>query len=126
MAEERDPQLSRQYRSLEPLEPPVELDRKILDAARAPLVTPARRHRWYYGLAAAAVLVFAVALTLHMERERPDSEAGAPLRLERELRGQIKPVSPSESQPEPKPAPVPPSFAPDPQAVTPSSPAPGH
>src|SRR5258706_7659821 len=107
MADERDPdskrslrdqKVSRRYRELEPLEPPAELDRRILDAAHAaaaphaPLVTPAGRHRWYYGLAAAAVLVFAVALTLHMERERPDPEAGATLRLERELRGQIKPA----------------------------------
>src|SRR4051812_21196924 len=96
MADERDPQLSRQYRDLEPLEPPPELDGKILDAA---LVTPAGRHRWYYGLAAAAVLVFAVALTLHIERERPDPEAAAPgaeLRLDRELRGQITPAPPTE------------------------------
>src|SRR3954469_13720432 len=106
MADERDPKLSRHYRELEPLEPPPELDRKILDAARAPLVAPAGRHRWYYGLAAAAVLVFPVPLSLHTEREGRDPEAGAPLRLERELRGQIKPVPPSESQPEPKPAPV--------------------
>src|SRR5580765_6182239 len=111
MADERDPKLSRQYRSLEPLEPPAELDRKILDAARAaesphaPLVTPAGRHRWYYGLAAAAVLVFAVALTLHIERERPDPEAGGAaaepppqLRLERELRGVIKRAPDAESQ----------------------------
>src|SRR5258708_22950963 len=102
MTDERDPKLSQRYRELEAMEPSSELDRKILDAARtaesphAPLVTPAGRHRWYYGLAAAAVLVFAVALTLHMERERPDPEAGASapqLRLERELRGQIKPAA---------------------------------
>jgi hypothetical protein len=114
MADERDPKFSRHYRELEPLEPPPELDRKILDAARAPLVTPAWRHRWYYGLAAAAVLVFAVALTLHIERERPDQEgaiASAPLRLDRELRGQIK-AAPTEPKEEAKP---PVAFAPDPQ-----------
>jgi hypothetical protein len=124
MADERDPKLSRHYRELEPLEPPPELDRKILGAARAaeaphaPLVAPGGRHRWYYGLAAAAVLMFAVALTLHMERERPDPEAvpGTPLRLERELRGQI---TPAPREPESKPAakPAAPSFAPDPRAV---------
>src|SRR6059058_2297328 len=113
MADERDPQLSRQYRSLEPLESPAELDRKILDAARAPLVTPAGRHRWYYGLAAAAVLVFAMALTLHVERDRPDPEAGPPLRMDRELRGQIKQAPKADTAPraEPERAPV---FAPDP------------
>src|SRR5260221_9812710 len=129
MADERDPKLSRRYRELEPLEPSAELDRRILDAAHAaaaphaPLVTPAGRHRWYYGLAAAAVLVFAVALTLHMERERPDPEAAAPgaaLRLDRELRGQIKPApqpaAPSEPKPAAKPEAAPPvAFTPDPQ-----------
>src|SRR5437868_9441008 len=115
MTEERDPELSRHYRELEPLEPPPELDRKILDAA---LVRSEGRHRWYYGLAAAAVLVFAVALTLHMERERPDPEAGPPLRLERELRGEIKPVPPPESKPSAKPE-TPPrvAFAPDPRST---------
>src|SRR5205814_9036997 len=128
MADERDPKLSQHYRSLEPLEPPAALDQKILASARdaadsphAPLVAPAGRHRWYYGLAAAAVLVFAVALTLHMERERPDPEAAAPgaaLRLERELRGQIKPAAPPESKPAAKPeAPPPVAFAPDPRST---------
>jgi len=125
MAEEHDPKLSEHYRSLEPLEPPPELDRTILAAARdasdkphAPLVVPAGRHRWYYSLAAAAVLVFAVALTLHIERERPDPEgnvastAPAPqLRLERELRGVIKRAPEPESQPAAKPE----AFAPEPQ-----------
>src|SRR5439155_714567 len=78
-------------------------------------------HRWYYGLAAAAVLVFAVALTVHMERERPDPEAAAPgaaLRLERELRGQIKPAAPPESKPAAKPEATPPvAFAPDPRST---------
>src|SRR5260221_11512749 len=100
MADERDPKLTQHYRELEAIGPPAELDRKILDAARAaasphaPLVAPAGRHRWYYGLAAAAVLVFAVALTLHMEGERPDPEAaapGAPRRVARGPRGPSKP-----------------------------------
>ena len=83
MADERDPKLSQHYRDLEPLEPPAELDRRILAAARerqaahAPLVAPAGRHRWYYSLAAAAVLVLAVAITLHVERDRPDPETTA-------------------------------------------------
>ena len=131
MAEEQDPKLSRHYRSLEPLEPPRELDQAIVAAARraadtphAPLVTPAGRHRWYYGLAAAAVLMFAVGLTLHIERERPDAEAGAEpppqLRLERELRGVIKQAPDSESKPAAKPAPPAapaeaPAFTPDPK-----------
>src|SRR5256885_17126202 len=85
----RDQKVSQRYRELEPLEPPPELDRKILDAA---LVAPARRHRWYYGLAAAAVLVFAVAPPLHMEPERPDPEAGPPLRLRRDAPGETKPA----------------------------------
>src|SRR5260221_7373728 len=60
MADERDPKLTQHYRELEAIEPSAELDRKILDAARAaasahaPLVAPAGRHRWDYGLAAAA------------------------------------------------------------------------
>src|SRR5213075_86683 len=133
MADERDPKLTQHYRELEAIEPPAELDRKILDAAHAaaaphaPLVTPAGRHRWYYGLAAAAVLVFAVTLTVHMERERPDPEAlapGAALRLERELRGQIKPAAPPESQPAAKPEAAPPvAFAPDPRSTRESGPA---
>ena len=126
MADERDPKLTKHYRELEPLEPPPELDQKILAAAReaadsshAPLVAPAGRHRWYYSLAAAAVLVLAVAITLHIDRDRSDLEttpaAKAPdLRPERELRGQIKPA--------PAPAPAAgraPAFTPDPQASAP-------
>src|SRR3954463_10130928 len=119
MADERDPKLSQHYRSLEPLEPPAALDQKILAAARE----AAGRHRWYYGLAAAAVLVFAVALTLHIERDRPDPEAGPPLRMDRELRGKIK------QPPRPDPAPradpeSPPVFTPDPQASAPREAAP--
>ena len=130
MADERDPKLSQHYRSLEPLEPPAALDQKILASARdaadsphAPLVAPAGRHRWYYGLAAAAVLVFAVALTLHVERDRPDPEAGPPLRMDRELRGQIKQAPKADTAPraEPERAPV---FAPDPQASVPREAAP--
>ena len=130
MADERDPKLSQHYRSLEPLEPPAALDQKILAAAReaaesahAPLVVPAGRHRWYYGLAAAAVLMFAVALTLHIERDRPDPEAGPPLRMDRELRGQIKQAPKADTAPraEPERAPV---FAPDPQASVPREAAP--
>jgi len=130
MADERDPKLSQHYRSLEPLEPPAALDQKILAAAReaaesahAPLVVPAGRHRWYYGLAAAAVLMFAVALTLHIERDRPDPEAGPLLRMDRELRGQIKQAPKADTAPraEPERAPV---FAPDPQASAPREAAP--
>src|SRR5438067_3027097 len=129
MTDERDPKVSKNYRELEALEPPPELDRKILDAAReaesphAPLVVPAGRHRWYYGLAAAAVLMFAVALTLHIERDRPDPEAGPLLRMDRELRGQIKQAPKADTAPraEPERAPV---FAPDPQASAPREAAP--
>src|SRR2546426_11352844 len=108
MADERDPKLSQHYRELESLEPPRELDQKILAAARrttegahAPLVAPAGRHRWYYSLAAAAVLVFAVALTMHIERQQPDPEAAAPSAPtpKAETRGVIKgkpPAAPAE------------------------------
>src|SRR5918911_4820716 len=101
MPDERDPKISQHYRDLEALEPPGELDQAILAAGRRAI---SGRQRWYYSLAAAAaVLVFAVALTLHMERERPDSEAGPQLRLERELRGEIKPAPETEAKPpEPK------------------------
>ena len=124
MADERDPKLSQHYRELESLEPPRELDQKILAAARrttegahAPLVAPAGRHRWYYSLAAAAVLVFAVALTMHIERQQPDPEAAAPPSAptpKAETRGVIKgkpPAAPAE-------LPRAPAFAPDPQSQT--------
>jgi len=129
MADERDPKLSQRYRELEPLEPPPALDQAIVAAARAaadsahaPLVAPAGRHRWYYSLAAAAVLVFAVALTLHLERERADPEAGPPLRLDRELRGQIKQAPKADSAPAAQ-AERAPAFTPDPQASAPREPA---
>ena len=124
MADERDPKLWQHYRELESLEPPRELDQKILAAARrttegahAPLVAPAGRHRWYYSLAAAAVLVFAVALTMHIERQQPDPEAAAPPSAptpKAETRGVIKgkpPAAPAELARAP-------AFAPDPQSQT--------
>lgn len=124
MADERDPKLSRQYRELEPLEPPPALDQKILAAARvaaesphAPLVAPAGRHRWYYSLAAAAVLVFAVALTLQLDRDRPDPEMLAPA-----VRGEIKQPPKAEAPPPAQPEPAP-AFTPDPQASAPHEPA---
>src|SRR5438067_6223311 len=111
MAEERDPKVSQHYRALEALEPPPELDQTIVGASRRG-VAPRGRQRWYYSLAAAAVVVLAVAVTLHIERERTDAEglpqAAAPqLRLERELRGVIKPAETESQQsahPESKPA----------------------
>ena len=119
MDDERDPRLTKHYRELESLEPPPELDRKILDAARrAALGAPAKQRRWYYPLAAAAVLVFAVALTLHLELERPGPEAvPAPA-----VRGAIKQAPKVESAPaaQPERAPV---FTPDPQAAAPREPA---
>jgi type IV secretory pathway VirB10-like protein len=128
MADERDPKLSQHYRELESLEPPSALDQKILAAARAateshaPLVVPAGRHRWYYSLAAAAVLMFAIAITLHIELDQPDNETRyAPtsaLKLERELRGQIKQAPKVEPAPSAQPQPAPaPAFTPDPRAV---------
>jgi hypothetical protein len=86
MADERDPKVSQRYRELAGEEPPRELDRAILAAARrsvdrphAPLVTPGGRHRWYFSLGAAAVIVLAVAVTYHMQREQPDPDsAGVP------------------------------------------------
>src|SRR5438105_14799516 len=86
MADERDPKVSQRYRELGTEEPPRELDRSILDAARhaterphAPLVTPAGRHRWYFSLAAAAILVMAVAITWQIERVQPDVETATPV-----------------------------------------------
>jgi hypothetical protein len=100
MADERDPKLSQHYRDLEPLEPPRELDQKILAAAHAPRLAPSGRHRWYYSLAAAAVLVFAVALTMHIERQQPDREASpaasAPVpRAEEPRASEAKPSAPA-------------------------------
>lgn len=117
MADERDPRLTKHYRELEALEPPTELDQAVLAASRR--ATGRGRNRWYTSLAAAAVLVFAVALTLHIERDRPDADAtsGPQLRLERELRGVIKPAPKEESKKESTPRP--PAFAPDPQARAP-------
>src|SRR3954470_12649821 len=130
MADERDPRLSKQYRELEPLEPPAALDQKILDAARqateshAPLVVPAGHHRWYYGLAAAAVLVFAVALTLHLEREKPDLEviATAPGPTVKEGPIRIEEAKPPAEERAAKPAAPP--FAPDPGKPAPAAAAP--
>jgi len=124
MADERDPRLSKQYRELEPLEPPAALDQEILAAARqaaeshAPLVVPAGRHRWYYGLAAAAVLVFAVALTLHLEREKPDLEAmaTAPGPTVKEGRIRTEEAKPPAEEREAKPAAPP--FAADPATTS--------
>jgi hypothetical protein len=82
MADERDPKVSQRYRELADEEPPRELDRAILAAARrsmekphAPLVTPSGRHRWYFSLGAAAVIVLAVGVTYHMQREQPDPDS---------------------------------------------------
>jgi hypothetical protein len=82
MTEERDPRISRRYRSLGSEEPSRELDQAILsaahraaDRAHAPLVTPAGRHRWYFAFGAAAILVLAVAVTVQVERQQPDAES---------------------------------------------------
>ena len=69
MADERDPKISQRYRELGTEEPPPELDRAILRAARR---AATRRNRWYPSLAAAAVLVFAVAIVVQIERQPPD------------------------------------------------------
>jgi hypothetical protein len=81
MTDERDPKVSQRYRQLPGDEPSRELDQSILAAAHrsvdrphAPLVVPAGRHRWYYGLGAAAVLVLAIAVTMNVERQQPDTE----------------------------------------------------
>lgn len=133
MADERDPKLSRHYRDLEPIEPPAELDRRILAVARerrgahAPLVAPAGRHRWYFSLAAAAVLVFAVAITLHIERDKPDPEITATAPAPQERTGMItrepRPqAAPAESKRADAPPPAdPPSVA----DAVPSRPASG-
>src|SRR5258706_5767901 len=116
----RHQKVSGRYRELEPLEPPAELDRRILDAAHAaaaphaPLVTPAGRHRWYYSLAAAAVLVFAVALTLHLEREKPDLEAIATAPGPTVQQGRIRTEEAKQPAKERPAKPVAPPFAPDP------------
>ena len=99
MADERDPKLTQRYRELEAIEPPAELDRKILDLARHAALAAPKRRRWYYPLAAAAVLVFAVAITLHVERERPDVEMSPTAAV----RGEIKPAPPAETKPREEP-----------------------
>lgn len=142
MTDERDPQVTRRYRELGSEEPPRAIDEAILSAARAPtaphapLVTPAGRHRWYFGLAAAAVLVLSVAVTLHMERQAPDetfvpSPAQPPAAVVKS-----EPVPPPKPEPVRKAAPAPqkpkpkaeekpqPQFVPDP-VTAPASPAAG-
>ena len=128
MADERDDDISRRYRELGAEQPPPELDRAILSAAReaverprVPLVPPGGRQRWYYSLAAAAVAIFAVAITVHFEREQPDLESTAPPAAP-------PPISqPSERKDEALPvqkpklrAERPPVFAPEPGARAPA------
>src|SRR3954469_12385610 len=101
MAEGLDPKVSRRYGELGEEEPPRELDQAILAAAhraaaraRAPLVTPAGRHRWYFVFGAAAVLVLAVAITVQLERQQPDPQA-------LESREQVEPSKPLADAPPP-------------------------
>src|SRR3954468_16525113 len=103
MAEGLDPKVSRRYRELGEDEPPRELDQAILAAAhraaaraRAPLVTPAGRHRWYFAFGAAAILVLAVAITVQLERPQPDPEA-------LQSREQVEPSKPLADAPPPAP-----------------------
>jgi hypothetical protein len=131
MADERDPKVSQRYRELGAEEPPRELDRSILAAARnavdrphAPLLVPAGRHRWYFSLAAAAVLLLAVAVTLHIERQQPDPEAVAtspvPPALPPASKAQNEQRPAREAKPAAKPVPAPKAgppqvFTPDPK-----------
>jgi hypothetical protein len=111
MTDERDTQVSRRYRELGAEEPPRALDDAILSAARqatdkphAPLVTPVGRHRWYYGVAAAAVVVLAVAVTLHVERQQPDEFPALP--APSAPPAEVKAPAPAEPPAEPKAAPA--------------------
>ena len=126
MTDERDPKVSQRYRQLPGDEPSRELDQSILAAAHrsvdrphAPLVVPAGRHRWYYGLGAAAVLVLAIAVTMNVERQRPDTElaeaappAPPPARAE-------QPKRDTTARQERRPA-----YTPEPPPPTPAAPAP--
>ncbi len=115
MPDERDPQISQRYRALGREEPPPELDRAILGAARR----ATSRHRWYSSLAAAAVLIFAVALVVQIERQPPDQvPMSAPSAPVPAPPAQDK-AAPQEREPPPRteqaPA-APPAPAPEPNA----------
>ena len=118
MAEERDPQISQRYRALGAEEPPPELDRAILGAARR----ATSRRWWYPSLAAAAVLVFAVAIVVQIERQPPDqvpmsapsTTVSAPPALDK--------VAPQERE-EPPARRATPQFAPEPPPRTEQAPA---
>jgi len=127
MADERDDDISRRYRELGAEQPPPELDRAILSAAReaverprVPLVPPGGRQRWYYSLAAAAVAIFAVAITVHFEREQPDGESAAPASAplhEREgdsaaAKRKAEPPAPARADRRPRAAPATPAAPP--------------
>ena len=136
MTDERDPKVSQRYRQLPGDEPSRELDQSILAAAyrsvdrpHAPLVVPAGRHRWYYGLGAAAVLVLAIAVTMNVERQRPDTE------LTEAPPAAAPPPRPQYAKPASEPAEQPrrdttarqerrPAYTPEPPPSTPAAPAP--
>jgi len=124
MTDERDPKVSQRYRGLSAEEPSCELDQAILaaahrsvDTARAPLVVPAGRHRWYYSLAAAAVLVLAIAVTVHIEHQPADAELAvpppAPAPEQQKVQSAAVPAPPPASAPAPM-APTAPARAPSP------------
>lgn len=138
MTDERDPEFSghsrevtQRYRAIGADEPPRALDEAILSAARqavdkphAPLVTPVGRHRWYYGVAAAAVVLLAVAVTLHIERQRPEEAypPAAPAASDPEVKAPATRDVPAEKKVAPVPKPKP-RFVPDPPPAAPPAPA---
>ena len=75
---DRDEKVSRRYRALGNEEPPPELDRRILAAARE-AVSPRRpSQRWAVPASLAAVLVLALGITLRMQMESPGIEVSSP------------------------------------------------
>src|SRR5688572_16486647 len=75
---ERDESVARRYRALGNEEPPPELDRRILAAAREAVAPRRASQRWAVPASLAAVLVLAVGLTLRMQHETPGIEVSVP------------------------------------------------
>jgi hypothetical protein len=108
--------LSQRYRDLGSPEPPAQLDRAILGAARRAVA----KRRWPYAAAAGVVIVLAAGVVLHMEQEQPGVETIGAQAPAREAEEPASPPSAASAAPAAKPAP---RFVPEPPARAASRPA---